>query len=100
MLSDLSQLKLTFKPLLMELQANSSFVAMGRVIVYCKTLDDCCAIHDYLNSNLGEKRLFPPGSRDLSQNRIVDMYVSITDNLVKSSIVSSFTQPSSTLKVN
>ena len=62
------------------------------MIIYCRTFKDCCTIRDYLNDSLGENRY-------LSPHRLVDMYVSITDELVNTNILESYTKPSSTLKV-
>ena len=86
----------SFKSLVSALQQNTT----GRVIVYCNTITDCCIVRDHLNKKLGVNHLVPPDAENLSPHRVVDVYVSITDELVKKTIIESFTQPISILKVN
>ncbi len=46
-----------------------------RVIIYCRTRDDCSAIFLYLKDFLGVKFTHPLGSPDLPGFRLVDMYM-------------------------
>lgn len=61
-----------------------------RVIIYCRTRDDCSAIFLYLKDFLGVKFTHPLGSPDLPGFRLVDMYMSGTEQAVQDAIIHLF----------
>ena len=69
-----------------------------RMIIYCRSYGDCADVYLYFKAFLGTKFTIPHGVPDLPMVRIVDMYMSITEQEVKDSIVNSFTTDS-TLRV-
>ena len=75
-------------------------VDMGRMLIYCRTLKECCEVRDFFYRYIQNDRLYPPDVPvDLSPYRLVDMYTSITDPVVKKNIVDSFTTTDSVLRV-
>ena len=80
-------------------KVKSEFTQMGRVIIYCQRIQDCATLYSFFKENLGPYFLSPTDAPDLSCYRVVDMFTSITDPLVKTQIVKSFTTPSSPLRI-
>lgn len=70
-------------------------ISMGRVIIYCKRVQDCADLYIFFKENLGSYFLSPTHAPDLSKFRVVDMFTAITDTNVKNQIIKSFTSPSS-----
>ena len=69
-----------------------------RVIIYCTTYKHCCEIRDFFYLRLKQSRLYPSDTPiDKSQYQLVDMFTSLTDPLVKETIIKSFLAPTSTL---
>ena len=65
-----------------------------RLIVYCRTFGDCADLYLYFKSYLGRGFTEPPGAPDLPRFRLVDMFMSCTEEIVKESIVRLFTSDS------
>lgn len=63
---------------------------VGRTIIFCQKLDDCCNLYRFFRERLGHRFTFPNVSPDLSCNRIVDMFHSCTEPCIKESIIKSF----------
>ena len=69
---------------------------MPRVIIFCKRCEECAILYQFFLSNLQDEFTEPVGAPNLSQYRLVDMYMS--EN-VKHSIVKSFCKVNSPLRV-
>ena len=65
-----------------------------RTIIYCQKLSDCGRLYLYFKKNLGKEFVEPLDAPDLPQFRLVDMYHSSTDPIVKESILKLFCLPS------
>ena len=72
---------------------------MGRLIIFCPTLDDCATLYLLFRKELGTHFLYPQDAPDLSKYRLVDMYTSCTEEGVKAQILKSFTSPLAPLRV-
>ena len=68
---------------------------MDKVLIFCRTIDDCSTLYFYLKRKLltAGSFTFPDGSPDLSKYRRVEMFHSCTESTVKEHILSSFTSP-------
>ena len=62
--------------------------------VQCQRLADCADIYHFFRSNLGHTFTEPKGAPDIPKFRLVDMFLSCMDTVVKESIISMFTQES------
>ena len=72
---------------------------MPRVIIFCKRCEECAMLYQFFLSNLQEEFTEPVGAPNLSRYRLVDMYMSATDESVKRTIVESFCKVDSPLRV-
>ena len=72
---------------------------MSRTIIYSRSIADCADLYEFFKGELGDHFLVPPDAPDQSKYRHVDMYTSITDDEVKSQIVTSFSDPGAPLRV-
>ena len=45
-----------------------------RVVVYCRTLNMCSDLFAHFYYDLGASSYYPPGSPELSENRLFEMY--------------------------
>ena len=70
-----------------------------RMIVYCRSFADCADLYEFFRDYLGLNFTEPTGAPDLPQFRIVDMYISCTDQIVKEQIMYRFSQDSALLIV-
>jgi ATP-dependent DNA helicase RecQ len=91
-------IKSSFKPLISQLISKSS--NMDRTIIFCKKRDDCAVLYAYFKYHLRINFTNPPGSsEDCPENRLVDMFCSGTEQIVKDEIVKLFKMPNSNLRV-
>ena len=71
----------------------------NKVVIFCRTYDECSHMYllfrQYLKANFTD----PPGCPDLSRYRVVEMYSRCTETTIKESIVQSFCNPSSPLRI-
>ena len=67
-------------------------VQAKRVIVYCRSLNMCCALYGYFHHVLGDKSYFPPGAERRSDSRLFGMYHSRTDDHNKEVIMKSMSE--------
>jgi ATP-dependent DNA helicase RecQ len=65
-----------------------------RTIIYCRTMDHCANLYIFFQNHLGTDFTEPPNAPSLSKFRLVEMFTSCTDQIVKKQIISSFTQAS------
>ena len=72
---------------------------MERCIIFCQTLDDCPKLYRYFRTYLSERFTHPSGAPDLCGNRLVDMFHSCTEPVIKDKIIESFNTPSSPLRL-
>ena len=99
MAAELTSLQECLQPQADELKRSG--IHTPRVVIYCRKIRDCDDIYDFLKKEYKEYLCHPIDSPDLSKYRLVDKFTSITDNLVKETIIRSFTSSSSitTLRV-
>ena len=60
---------------------------MGRIIIYCRKYDEVTALYHFFKDKYFTH---PPGSPDLVENRLVDMYTHCTHSSVKDKILAQF----------
>ena len=70
-----------------------------RVIVYCQSLDMCATLYEHFKYALNDAGYFPPGTEQISDNRIFGMYHSCTDEHNKSVIMRSLGQPEGIVRI-
>lgn len=71
-----------------------------KVVIYCKSISECSLLYsDVFRLTLGKKARHPVGAKDVSANRLVDMYHSATPEDVKIHIINSLNDPLSVLRV-
>ena len=63
-----------------------------RTLIYCRKFSDCGSIYLFFKSFLGNQFTQPQDAPDLPQYRLIDMYHSCTDTVVKESICKLFTK--------
>ena len=88
-----SSINETFLPLAQQLQREG--VEYPRTIVYCRSYNDCGDLYDYFKCFLGIKFTTPPGAPDIPKFRLVDMFMSCTEDAVKEDIIELFCKDSS-----
>lgn len=74
---------------------------MKRLIVFCKTRDVCSQIYSYFKFRLRDEFTEPPGQSIVHSvnSRLVDMFMSGTDNKVKQHILSNFKAHDTPLRI-
>ena len=82
----------SFTPLLNSLIKNR--LNTPRTLIYCRRYIDCSALYTFLKSELKQQFTEPQDAPDLSRYRIVDMFTSCSDEVVKDNIIKQFTSPS------
>ena len=80
-------------------QLRDNPVSIGRAIIFCQRLEDCPKIYRFFQSALGDKFTYPPGSPDICENRIVEMFHSCTEACIKEKIIKAFSSESYPLRV-
>lgn len=78
----------TFGPIVKRLYDSKDDV--GRTIIFCQTLNDCCQLYRFFRQKLGDHFTDPVGAPDKCCNRIVDMFHSCTEPCIKDNILKSF----------
>ena len=87
----------TFAPLVEEVRRMR--MSMERVIIFCRTLDDCAMIYLFMRDRLGDEFTEPIGAPDRARYRMVDMFTSCTHPDVKKQILEQFCKTHSRLRV-
>lgn len=87
----------TFAPLVEEVKQLRTNI--DKIIIFCRTHDDCSHMYLFITSRLGKECFQPVGAPNLARFRIVDMFTSCTHPQVKDSILQSFSQPNGILRV-
>lgn len=74
---------------------------MEKVLIFCRSINDCSTLYFYFKRKLGRSFTCPEGAPDISKYRRVEMFHSCTEQIVKEQIISSFTSigPESRLKI-
>lgn len=76
----------TFSWLINELMVKGPQTA--RTVIYCKSISDCSMLfHDVFLASLGQRSVHKPGTSNVSSNRVVDMFHSMTSDSVKNNII-------------
>lgn len=70
-----------------------------RVIIFCRQCEECATLYEFFLSNLNEEFTEPVGAPNLSRYRLVDMFMSATDQKVKDSIIDSFCTKDQQLRI-
>lgn len=96
-INNVGTLEESFSPLVKEIRDRRT--KMERVIIYCRTYDTCSMVYLYIKSSLGPESTDPIGTVDLSRFRLVDMFCACTTSTVKDSILESFRNSESVLRV-
>ncbi len=72
----------------------------ARTVIYCKSISDCSMLfHDVFLASLGQRSVHPPGASNVSSNRVVDMFHSMTSDSVKNHIIQTLRDPQPVLRV-
>ena len=87
----------TFEPLAEEIRRDRS--KTGKVIIFCRSYNDCSHVYLFLKSKLGAERLEPVGAPDMAPFRLVDMFTACTHPAVKNDILESFCVADGILRV-
>ena len=82
----------TFIPSLQRLQKER--LTFPYTIICCRRLSDCGDLYVFFRSFLGKDFSEPQDAPDLPQFRVIDMYHSCTDTIVKDSITKLFVEAS------
>ncbi len=90
---ELSTLDKTFSPIVHKLREVG--INCPRILIYCRSYNDCADLYLLFRSKLGKYFTYPFGAPDLPQFRLVDMYVSCTEEVVKDEITDLFCMESS-----
>lgn len=77
----------------------SEKTAMGKTIVYCKSIKDCGRLFMFFKSQLGEHGYYPEDSPRTSANLLFGMYHHSTLNKQKSIILNSFHEEQGTIRL-
>ena len=77
-----------FAPLVEELRLKRT--QMPKVIIFCRTYNDCSHLFLYFKDRLGKEITDPVGYPSIPRFRIVDMFTACNTTGVKASILSSF----------
>ena len=97
-LSKFESISESFGPILQEIKAKLTI--MGRIIIYCRRLNDCSELYRFFKIGLGKEFTYPSDAPpELSKYRLVEMFSSCTDPEVKRQIIESFTSVSSPLRI-
>ena len=78
---------------------NIKKTAMGRVIIYCRTLSDCGDLYYFFKNRLGRNFVYPIDAPNLARFRLVDMFTSVTDEAVKQHIITAFCDITAPLRI-
>lgn len=92
-----SSIEETFAPLVEEVKHKR--VNMSKTIIFCRSYDNVTRIYRFFKSRLGKNRTEPPGLPDLACFRLVDMFTACTHDEIKNSILRSFPNPDSHLRI-
>ncbi|XP_044184760.1 Werner syndrome ATP-dependent helicase-like [Acropora millepora] len=77
----------------------SEKTAMGKTIVYCKSIKDCGRLFMFFKSQLGERGYYPEDSPRTSANLLFGMYHHSTLSKQKSIILNSFHEEQGTIRL-
>ena len=84
-------------PIVNELQTKGT--EASKKIIYCRTYDQVSQFYSLFFNLLGSNFTSTPGAVNLAKYRLVDMFSKCTQSALKESIVSSFVNPKSRLRV-
>ena len=87
----------TFQPMLDQLSLRRQNFPQS--IIYCRRYKDCADLYYFFRDSLGPDFTEPRGAPDHPRFRLVDMYMSCTEERVKEEIVQIFTKETSGLRV-
>lgn len=76
-----------FTPVLEKLRKERT--KMPRIIIFCRKCEECAELYEFFYSALKDEFTEPVGAPNLVRYRLVDMFMSATDQTVKESIVKS-----------
>ena len=86
-----------FSPLVRRLKKERT--KMARVIIFCRRCEDCAIIYEFFLSYLNDEFTEPVGALNLAWFRLVDMFMSATDEPVKEIILKFFCEENNCLRV-
>lgn len=86
-----------FTPLVIKIRRERT--RMSRIIIFCQKCEECAEIYGFFHSALKEEFTDPVGAPNLARYRLVDMFMSATDQTVKESIIKSFCTQDQQLRI-
>ena len=86
-----------FTPLVEKLRKERT--RMPRIITFCRQCEECATLYEFFHSTLKEEFTEPIGAPNLARYRLVDMFMSATDQAVKDSIINSFCKQDMQLRI-
>jgi superfamily II DNA helicase RecQ len=92
-----SDLETDFSQLLSDLQ--EKLIGTPRVIVYCNSLMMCADLFSHFNYEMGRSQYYPPGTAELSDNRLFGMFHARTPQHSKDVIIKSLLDPQGKMRV-
>ncbi len=92
-----SSIEETFAPLVEEVKHKRG--KTDKTIIFCRSYDNVTRIYRFFKSRLGKNKTEPPRLPDLACFRLVDMFTACTHDEVKNSILQSFPNPDSHLRI-
>ena len=87
-----STLQETFRPIVDRLRSDRA--SFPRTIVYCRRYEHCANLYSFFKESLGDEFMEPRGAPNLPRFRLVDMFMSCTEEVVKNEIIKRFTHES------
>ena len=86
-----------FAPLVEEVRLNRT--SMERVIIFCRSYDDCSHIYLFLKSRLGKEMTEPIGAPKLVRFALCNMFSACTHPDMKDEVLKSFCNPNGILRI-
>ena len=90
-------IKSVFTPFVAQLRA--SRCSLPRVIIFCRTCEECSELYHFFYSLLKQEFTDPVGAPNLAIFRLVDMYTGVTRKPIRDSIITSFGKSNAPLRV-
>lgn len=86
-----------FAPVVNDLLVNKQ--DSQHTIILCRNFKECFDVYQYFRMQLKQDLYYPPTAPHLFKYRLVDMFMSVTDESVKTNIIRNFTLPSGHCRV-
>ena len=87
-----TSLQESFTPLVSRIRKERNL--FPKMIIYCRTYEECSSLYIFFRKKLGTEFTEPVSAPDHPKYRIIDLYLSCTDQVLKDNIISNFTSHS------